>query len=84
MRSGRTQLVFFAAATLLLLLNYPWLSLFSSPKLLFGMPPLILYLFGLWLAFILVIRLIVDPGTPPDADGAPESDDDQSGGDDRA
>ncbi|HEY5717166.1 MAG TPA: hypothetical protein VIS52_01660 [Motiliproteus sp.] len=61
MRSRRTSLVFFAAITLLLLVNYPWVSLFSTPHLLLGMPPLLLYLFGLWLLFIVIVRLIVQP-----------------------
>jgi len=68
----RTQLVFFAAATLLLLLNFPWLSLFSSPHLLFGLPPLVLYLFGLWLGFIITVRLIVQPQPDEQEDPEPE------------
>ncbi|WP_210397904.1 hypothetical protein [Motiliproteus sediminis] len=75
MRSGRTQLVFFAAATTLLLLNYPWLSLFSSHHMVFGLPPLVLYLFGLWLGFIVVVRLIVDSPQPTgDTDDETEDD----------
>lgn len=72
MGSSRTPLLFFAATTVLLLLNYPWLSLFSSPQLLFGLPPLLLYLFGLWLAFILVVRWLVEPYD----DQRPTADDD--------
>jgi len=73
MRARRTALVFFAAATLLLLINYPWLSLFSTRQLLFGLPPLLLYLFGLWFGFILVVRLIVQPQPQAEADNG-ESD----------
>jgi hypothetical protein len=64
MRSGQPRMLFFAAATVLLLLNYPWLSLFSSAHLLFGIPPLLLYLFGLWLGFILIIRALLAPSSP--------------------
>lgn len=72
MRSSRTSLVFFAAATTLLLFNYPWLSLFSSQHLLFGIPPLVLYLFGLWFGFILIVRLIIHP-SHDEPDDEPDS-----------
>ncbi len=66
MRSGQPRVLFFAAATVLLLFNYPWLSLFSSAQLLFGIPPLLLYLFGLWLGFILIIRALLKPSASSD------------------
>jgi hypothetical protein len=73
MKVSGTPLLPFAAATLLLLLNYPWLSLFASPQLLGGMPPLFLYLFTLWLVFILIVRLLLRPGRPDDLDEPPST-----------
>ncbi len=58
-----TFLLPFATATVMLLLNYPWLSIYSSSTLFFGIPPLYLYLFVLWLSFIITIWLLVDQQT---------------------
>lgn len=71
MKASRTPLLPFAATTFLLLLNYPWLSLFSSEHLLFGMPPLFFYLFLLWLGFILIIRVLIQPGITEEEDDLP-------------
>ena len=43
----------------ILFINYPILSLFSKPRLLFGAPVLYLYLFAVWLLFILLLAIIV-------------------------
>lgn len=51
----------FATATVMLLFNYPWISIYSSDKLFFGIPPLYLYIFVLWLSFIITIWLLVNP-----------------------
>ena len=40
-------------------LNYPWLSIVSVPQLVFGIPLLYFYLFGLWLLFICLVYLLV-------------------------
>ncbi len=47
------------APCLLLILNYPWLAIFSQQTLLFGMPLLHLYLFVLWFIIILTIRFLL-------------------------
>ncbi len=49
-------LVIFAA----LGLNYPWLSIASKQLLIFGIPLLYFYLFGLWLLFILLIYFFIN------------------------
>ena len=50
------------------LLSYPLMAIFNSPKLIFGVPVLHAYLFGMWLAFIVLLALIVDsPRKPPGA-----------------
>lgn len=47
-------------------LNYPLLSLFSTVRLLFGIPVLYLYIFAAWFLLILCIALILDGrGSPP-------------------
>lgn len=40
-------------------LNYPWLNIVSMPLLIFGIPVLYFYLFGLWLVFIFLVCLLV-------------------------
>jgi hypothetical protein len=59
MKSSKASLLPFATATVMLLLNYPWLSLYSSNKLVAGMPPLFIYLFVLWLGFIITVWLLI-------------------------
>lgn len=46
----------------LLLLNYPVLSLFDRPLVVFGLPLLHFYLFSVWLVLILVVAWIVERG----------------------
>lgn len=41
-------------------LNYPLLSLFSTIRLLFGVPILYLYIFAVWYLLILGIALILE------------------------
>jgi len=50
------------AITLLagLLINYPWLALFSKNTFVFGIPILYVYLFGIWAVLILCVRKFVD------------------------
>ncbi|MEO5339284.1 MAG: hypothetical protein H7837_02025 [Magnetococcus sp. MYC-9] len=43
----------------LLALNFPLLSLFNRSSLVFGVPALFLYLFLFWLAFVVLIALIM-------------------------
>lgn len=55
-----------------LLLNYPLAYLFSSHRLAFGVPLLVLYLFLAWLLIIVCTALTMrEPGTvPPVKDGS--------------
>lgn len=41
-------------------LNYPLLSLFSTIRLLFGVPVLYLYIFAVWYLLILCMALILE------------------------
>ncbi len=41
-----------------MLFNYPILSLFSLNRLVFGIPPLYLYIFSVWVFMILAVALI--------------------------
>ncbi len=58
MSSGNRRLLLLALC-LLLVLNYPWLAIFSQQTLLFGVPLLHLYLFVLWFAIILTVRFLL-------------------------
>lgn len=49
---------------LALLINYPWINLFSSQSMLFGIPTLYVFLFGIWLMFILLVRHYIE--APPE------------------
>jgi hypothetical protein len=49
-----------------LLLSFPILAVFNRPVLVGGIPVLYLYLFGLWIAGIVTVFLIVR--APPDRD----------------
>lgn len=40
-------------------LNYPWLSIVSKQLLIFGIPLLYFYLFGLWLLFIALVYVLI-------------------------
>lgn len=62
MKASRAPLLPFATATATLLLNYPWLSLYSSNHLVAGIPPLFIALFVLWLSFIVTVWLLIRPG----------------------
>lgn len=59
MERGHKKIIVITALVALLL-NYPWLSLFSSERMLLGIPLLYLFLFGVWLALILCVRHYVD------------------------
>jgi hypothetical protein len=43
-----------------LLLSYPLLSIFNVPRLVFGVPALYAYLFGVWILFVAALALIVE------------------------
>lgn len=43
----------------LLLLNYPLLGIMDQKTLVWGFPKLYLYLFGVWLTLILMVRFVV-------------------------
>ncbi len=42
-----------------ILLNNPILSLFNLPRLIFGIPLLFFYIFGVWILLIILVVLIV-------------------------
>mgnify|MGYP000507152590 FL=1 len=46
------------------MLNNPLLSLFNLPTLVWGVPLLFGYIFGVWLVLILLILLIFRTGSP--------------------
>ena len=56
----RNERIVVLAIVGMLALNYPWLSLFSKNILVFGIPLLYLYLFGLWALLILLAGLIIE------------------------
>ena len=72
-RRERSSVLFLAGC---LALNVPLLALFDRPVLVFGIPLLYLYLFGLWLALIVLLALInrARPGPLP-SNGHGEGDD---------
>ena len=45
----------------MVLFNFPIIDLFALKNLIFGIPSLIFYLFMIWLAFILILKHLVDP-----------------------
>ena len=53
-KSKRLMGVFFLGCVLL---NYPLLSLFNRPLILFGIPLLYLYMFAVWASLIVLIFL---------------------------
>jgi hypothetical protein len=48
----------------LLLLNFPLLAVVEAAGSLFGLPPLVVYLFGAWGLLILLLALIVEGRSP--------------------
>jgi 4-hydroxybenzoate polyprenyltransferase len=44
----------------ILAVNYPWVALFSTGQLLFGIPSLYLYLFLVWGIFIALVARLID------------------------
>ncbi|MGI9284991.1 MAG: hypothetical protein ACR2P1_06350 [Pseudomonadales bacterium] len=58
MNSGNRRILLLAPC-LLLVLNYPWLAIFSKETLLFGLPLLHVYLFVLWFVIILTVKFLM-------------------------
>ena len=56
----KIRLLLLAPLIALLLLNFPWLALFSQEGLIAGVPILYLYLFIIWGLLILVVGLFLD------------------------
>jgi len=56
--SGQRLVMAFMAGCLLF--NYPILSIFDRPGLLFGSPQVFVYLFAVWLALIALMAWVVD------------------------
>lgn len=54
---GQRLIALFAAGCLLF--NYPLLSLFNTPQLVFGVPLLYLYVFAVWVGLVLITVVIV-------------------------
>lgn len=46
-----------------LALNFPMLSVFDLQQLLFGIPVLYCYLFGIWFGFLIAVALIIERRT---------------------
>jgi hypothetical protein len=46
----------------LVLLNFPMLAVAEAGETLFGLPPLFVYLFGVWAGLIVLLALIVERG----------------------
>jgi hypothetical protein len=44
----------------LVTLNFPLLAIAEASRALFGLPPLLVYLFGVWAGLILLLALIVE------------------------
>jgi hypothetical protein len=47
----------------LALLNFPVLAVVEAGQRWFGLPPLLVYLFGVWAGLIVLLALIVERGT---------------------
>ena len=47
----------------LVLLNFPLLAVVDAGRSWFGLPPLLLYLFGVWAGLIVLLALIVERRT---------------------
>jgi len=59
-RGKRLIAVFLLGAVLL---NFPLLTVVDAGQRLFGLPPLFLYLFGVWAGLILLLALLVERRT---------------------
>jgi hypothetical protein len=46
----------------LVLINFPLLAVVEAGQRWFGLPPLLVYLFGAWAALIVLLALIVERG----------------------
>jgi hypothetical protein len=47
----------------LVLLNFPLLAVVEAGQRLFGLPPLVLYLFGAWAGLIILLALLAERRT---------------------
>lgn len=52
-----------------LVFNYPLLDVFDRPLLVFGVPLLYLYLYGIWLVLIVALALWLSRGAEDDEPG---------------
>ena len=66
----RNERIIVLALVGVLVLNYPWLSLFSTGGLLLGIPVLYLYLFVVWGAFIFLVGLLIETNEEPEERGS--------------
>lgn len=58
----------------LFLLFPPFITLFTGPLRPFGIPLIVVYIFGVWLAIVLVTVFLVRRLEPPTAPAAPDED----------
>lgn len=61
-RSRRGQRLIALAILAVLLLNYPLLSIFNSPRTIAGVPLLYAYLFAVWGVLIVLLALVAERG----------------------
>jgi hypothetical protein len=58
---GKRLVAVFLLGTVLL--NFPLLTVVEAGRHLFGLPPLFLYLFGIWAGLIVLLALLVERRT---------------------
>lgn len=79
-RNHKKIIVF--AILVALLINYPWLSLFSTQGMTFGIPTLFVFLFGIWACLIFLIQHYVDTDDDATSSGKPPQTQSKPGGSD--
>ncbi|HQX57666.1 MAG: hypothetical protein KBF63_17565 [Rhodoferax sp.] len=60
----------------LFLLFPPFVTLFTGPQRFFGVPLIVIYIFGVWFAIVVATALVVRRLGPPGATGTPGEDSD--------
>ena len=58
MKQRYREYIIILFVTSLMILNYPLLSIFNRPVLLFGIPLLYFYIFAVWFVIIVLLALI--------------------------
>ncbi len=57
--TGKTAKLFALFLLTAFLFNYPFLSIFSKPIMVYGVPAQVFYLFFMWLVIIIAIRVTI-------------------------